>query len=191
MQPNKYPVEYQGRTLYLSDATADLKKTYCRWLEPRYVYRAYLQTQAPGLDDDMRRHAVAEHRMAQQEVNSGGIYWTTEPCMAVATSMLSPDGLLFFNRLLLGDSAKVRMPDGTVRDWTDAELQAFLDAKDPERKGKLPVTDYQVAMDAIWENEAPKVQTGPPPSPAPAATAGSSPPSPPATSDSTATTPVA
>jgi hypothetical protein len=193
VKPNKYPVEWKGKTLYLSDLTADLKETFCQWLRPRYVFAAYQQTKAPRLTDEMRKHATAEHQAAQALVNSGGIYWNAEVSMPVAVALASDDGFMFLNRLLLGDSATVREPDGNVRDWTDDELRAFLTEKDPERPaGGAAVTDYQSAMDAIWANELPKATGaakkpasapgGPPPSAAPAGTGGSSPSSPPATS---------
>jgi hypothetical protein len=190
----KYPVEWNGKTLYLSDLTADLKEAFCQWLRPRYVFSAYQQTKAPGLTEEMRKHALAEHQAAQALVNSGGLYWNAETSMPVAYAIPSDDGFLYLNRLLLGDSAKVRDPDGTVRDWTDDELRAFLTEKDPERPpNNAAVTDYQAAMDAIWANELPKAKgaakggptpapSGPSPSAAPAGTGGSSPSSPPATS---------
>jgi hypothetical protein len=193
----KYPVEWKGKTLYLSDLTADVKETFCQWLRPRYVFAAYQQTKAPGLTDEMRKHAAAEHQAAQALVNSGGVYWNAEMSMAVAVAVPRDDGFLFLNRLLLGESAKVREPDGNTRDWTDDELRAFLREKDPERPANnAPVTDYQSAMDAIWEAELPKATggttrapvpsapSGPPPSAGPAGTGGSSPSSPPGTSAS-------
>jgi hypothetical protein len=192
MNPDKYPVEWQGRTVYLSGLTADVKATFAKWLAPRYVFAAFVQTQAPGLTDEMRKHAGMEHRAAQSLANTGGIYWAADPSMPVADALATPDGVRFLTRLLLGESARVREPDGSVREWTDAELDAFLKAKDPQRPdGETPVTDYQTAMDTIWANELPKAPTGSPPSPGPVVTTGSSPSSPPATSESPASTPAA
>lgn len=180
---DKRPVEWDGKTIYFGPLSADRKQLFCRWLEPRYVFRAYKMTQAPGLDDEMRRHASLEHQMAQQLVNSGGIYWNSAPSVPVATALMTPDGVRQIVRILTDDQLK---------DWDDARLQAFLEAKDPDRPGDgAAVTDYQIAMDAIWETADPKAPTGSPPSPAPAGTTGSSPALPPGTSGSPATTPAA
>lgn len=173
MHPDKFPIraERNGRpvTLHLGHATPAVKRAYCQWLKPRYVAEAWENTQSPYLDEPLRKRMTAEYQAARQEVNAGGIYWTANACIPVAVSILTEAGNLFFNRLLLGESAA---------DWSDDELLALIRAKLADE-----ASDYAVAMDAIWEAADPKAEApSSGPSPDPTGTSGTSPASPPATS---------
>jgi hypothetical protein len=106
-------------------------------------------------------------------VCAGGLFWTAQMSGPVAAALLTRDGARQAARLLF---------DEDLGDWSDDEVDAFLEAKDPPRdEGNL--TDYQVVMDLIWEAADPKAKRPSAPSAGPGATGGSSPGSPPATSD--------
>lgn len=117
MHPESFPFEWQGRTLYLSPLTADIKKQFCRWVEPRYIGRARKLALAPGLDEEGQKEALVEYQLARQEVFGGAITWTDAPCIAVAQEMSGPEGEAYLAKLLLGSQ---------VQGWPDAELRRLV-----------------------------------------------------------------
>lgn len=160
---NGHPIEWKGKTLTMSPLTADIKATFAKWVEPRYIRHAREMCNAPGLDEQGKKEALAEYQLARQEVFGGGIAWTTTPHFAVAIAFNTPEGELYLHRLLFGSQ---------VSDWTDDQLREFLDAKDKDE-----ASDYRVAWDIIWDTQDPKAKKGSEHSPAPVATPSLSEPS--------------
>jgi hypothetical protein len=181
MKSDTIPVEYEGKALPLGPLTADLREAFCQALKPRYIREAWELLQSVRGDREMEKIAAANLQAARQEVCAGGLYWSAQPSAAVAAALMTKWGVRTLTRLQLDEAAVT---------WTDDEVDAFLEAKDPPRdEGNL--TDYQVAMDCFWETADPKARRGSAPSAGPAGTGASSLGSPPATSACPAPTPAA
>jgi hypothetical protein len=151
--PKGYPVEWEGKTLYMGPLSADVKRAFADWVKPRALAAArrlldgaeYLQfrQEVIGIEDEGNDAAGSP---------GSSIYWTATPAMAVATALQSKAGQTYLNRLLYGKY---------VEDWPDADLWAFLKAKDrrpPTEADPDPVqSDHAVAFDLVWAEQDPKV----------------------------------
>ncbi len=147
MDPDRYPVAWQDKdgnpiTLGLGPLSAGVTKAFCNWCKPRMWADAMEWMDGAGL------------KAFRQELTAGGVYWDESgPCSGVAQLLGTKDGSLYLNRLLFGDD---------VKGWSDAQLWAFLRAKDrkkPTQEDPSPVqSDYAIAFDLVWDAAHPKVR---------------------------------
>lgn len=179
--PTGYPVEWEGKTLYMGPLTADVKRAFADWVKPRAL------AAAKKILDGVEYMQFRQEVIGGGDDEASGIFWTATPSMGVAQALKSKAGQTYLNRLLYGKY---------VEDWSDEKLWTFLKTKDkklPTETDPEPVqTDHAMAFDLVWEEQDPKVPWPSDGSGGRAATTGSSPTLPPSTpSDSPALMPAA
>jgi len=125
-----HPVEWRGRTLYLSDRTDGVKQAYCRWVANRLL-------------DNARKALRADHYYDFERRVMGHLpQWTTVPDGEVVASFREPDAMRQLVRLHL---------DATPDDLPDAEIDELIRAKEAD-----PDSDYSRALKLIAEQADPK-----------------------------------
>ena len=145
-QTNGYPVAWRGETLYMGSLTKAVKDAFVKWAKPAILTEAretlsmaeYMEFRQEVLAANLKRKDDKDH------APNGGIYWSANPSMAIATALATDAGAIQFNRLLFGDQ---------VKDWPDDKLWEMLQEKDAD-----PNSDWRLAIDLIWEESDPKVQ---------------------------------
>lgn len=147
-----YPVKWRTHDLAMGDLTVGMKKAFCAWL----VHK-------------LRADAIADLRGQTNVLNAyldgvrARVWWVAGGASpAVVDALKSPDGGLYYTRLLFGDSAKA---------LADDELRELMDEKEAEQVGAdevaaaagheppyPPVNDYTLALDAVHEAANPKAR---------------------------------
>ena len=127
-----YPVEWKGKTYYLSDLTLGIKRAYAKWLARDMI------ANAKSIMDHSDFVAFRESLMAAPPK------WDVSPTPTVAASFGSHNvvGHVMLNRLMLGV---------TPEEMSDKDIEALIREKDADES-----SDYSVAMRMIRESHDPK-----------------------------------
>ncbi len=135
---DRYPVEWNGKTLGVGELTGGVKEAYCKWLRTK-----------------LRKDAEEDNAGYPAKLNAyldglrARVWWVADRMSPTVWEWMykSVEGGRYYARLLLGVSEK---------DMPDAELDEFLDVKEAD-----PASDYMVAIAAVHEEANPKAKARP------------------------------
>lgn len=145
-----YPVAWRGQTYSLHDLTIGVKNEFVKWAKARLTQE--------GIENLGQRPDLLTSYLSAMY---GEVWWGDGGMSKPVHSVLhSPAGVLQFNRLLFGDSARL---------LSDIDLRALIADKDREQDEAdkraeaagvqppyPPANDYAAAMRLITEHADPK-----------------------------------
>ena len=135
---DRYPVEWNGKTLGLGKLTGGIKKAFCEWI----ILKLRTDAEVDNAGYPAKLNAYLDGLRAR-------VWWIASRMSPTVWEWLykSYEGGLQYARLMLNVS---------VKEMTDDELGQFLDEKEAD-----PASDYMVALNLIHEEANPKATARP------------------------------